>query len=55
MQDTMQLLLMEDQQVIQALSSYAPQKAFADRIGAFRMRRRFKHLDATEARSAAAQ
>jgi hypothetical protein len=47
MQDTMQLLLMEDQQAIQALSSHAPQKAFAARIGAFRMIRRFKHLDAT--------
>ncbi len=43
----MQLLLMEDQQVIQALSSYAPQKAFADRIGSWCMIRRFKHLDAT--------
>ena len=46
MQDTMQLLLMEDQHVIQTLSSHAPQKAFADRIGAFRMIRRCEHLDA---------
>jgi hypothetical protein len=45
-QDTMQLLFMKDQYVIQALSSNTPQKAFTDGIGVFRMIRRFENLDA---------
>ena len=44
-QDTMQLLLMEDQHVVQALSSHTAQKAFTDRISSWRMIRRFKYLD----------
>jgi hypothetical protein len=32
-QDTMQLLVMEDQQVIQALSPNTPQKVFTNSIG----------------------
>src|SRR5579864_7626347 len=42
----MQLLLMEDQHVIQALSPNTPQKTFTDGIGAWRMIRRFEYLDA---------
>ncbi len=46
MQDTMQLLLLEDEQVIKTLSPHTAQKPFADGIGAFRMVRRGEHLDA---------
>jgi hypothetical protein len=46
MQDTMQLLLTEDQYVVQALSSHTPQETFTDGIGAFRAKGRFEHLDA---------
>jgi hypothetical protein len=35
MQDTMQLLLMEDQQVIQALSPHTQEKAFTNGIGSW--------------------
>jgi hypothetical protein len=45
-QDTMQLLLTEDQYVVQALSPDTPQKAFTDGIGAFRVIGRFEYLDA---------
>jgi len=41
----MQLLLLEDQQVVQALSSHTAHKAFTDRIRSWRMIRRFKYLD----------
>jgi hypothetical protein len=37
MQDTIQLLLLEDEQVIKTLSSHAAQKPFADCIGSWRM------------------
>jgi len=37
MQDTMELLLMEDHYVVQALSPNTPQKAFTDHIGARRV------------------
>ncbi len=46
-QDTMQMLLMEDQHMIQALSSNTSQKAFTDGIGARGVIRRFEQLDAT--------
>lgn len=42
----MELLLMDDQHVVQALSSRTPQKAFTDRIRSRRMIRRFEDLDA---------
>ncbi len=42
----MQLLLMEDQQVVKALSSHTAQKAFTDGIGAFRVIGCFQDLDA---------
>jgi hypothetical protein len=44
-QDTMQLLLMKDQHVVQALSPDTAQKAFTDRISSWRMIRRFQYLD----------
>ncbi len=47
MQDTMQLLFMKDQDVVQTLPPNAPQKAFTDRIGSWRLIRCFKYLDAT--------
>jgi hypothetical protein len=37
LKDTIQLLLMEDEKMIEALSSYTPQKPFTDRIGLRRM------------------
>ncbi len=42
----LELLLLKDQQVIEAFLSDAPHEAFADGIGAFRMIRRFQYLDA---------
>src|SRR5207244_11388080 len=41
------LLLLEDQEVIQAFSSHTSQKAFTDGIGAWRPVRRSKDFDAT--------
>src|SRR5215471_11233262 len=46
MQDTMQLLLLEDEKVIETLSTHAAQKPFADRIGSWCMVRRFGDADA---------
>jgi hypothetical protein len=45
-QDTMQLLFMEDQHVVQTLSSHAAQKAFTDRIGLWGVIGCFEDLDA---------
>jgi len=42
----MELLLLEDQHVILALSPHTPQKAFTDGIGSWRVIRRFEYLDA---------
>src|SRR5260221_8457664 len=42
----LELLLMKDQKVIQAFSSHAPQKAFAESIGLRGSIRRSTHLDA---------
>ena len=42
-----ELLLLEDQEMIQAFSPHASQKAFAESIGLRRPVRRSKHLDAT--------
>src|SRR5712692_7960911 len=47
LEETVELLLMEDQEVIQAFSSHAPQKAFADGIRLRSPVRRPKHFDAT--------
>ncbi len=46
MQDTMQLLLLEDEKVIETLSTHAAQKPFTDRIGSWCVVRRGEHLDA---------
>jgi hypothetical protein len=44
-EDALELPLMEDQQVIQAFLPHAPQEAFADGIGSWRMIRGFEHLN----------
>jgi len=46
MQDTMQLLLLEDEKVIETLSTHAAQKPFTDCIGSWCVVRRGEHLDA---------
>ena len=46
MQDTMQLLLLEDEKMIETLSTHAAQKPFTDGIGPFRVVRRGEYLDA---------
>ena len=43
---TVELLLLDDQHVVQALSSHTAQKAFTDRIRSRGMIRRFEDLDA---------
>jgi len=48
----LELLLAEDQQVVQAFLSDAPQEAFADRIGSWRVIRRFENLNRTRGRHA---
>ncbi len=47
MQDTMQLLLLEDEKVIETRSTHAAQKPFTDRIGSWCVIGRFQDLDAT--------
>ena len=44
--DTIQLLLVKDEQVIQTLAAHTAHKPFTDRIGAFRVIRCFQDLDA---------
>jgi len=46
-EDALELLLLKNQQMVEAFLSDAPQKAFADRIGSGSMNRRFENLDAT--------
>ncbi len=46
LKDTMQLLLLEDEKVIETLSPHTPQKPFTNRIGPWRMAGRFEYLDA---------
>jgi len=45
-QDTMQLLLLQDEHVIQTLATHAAQKPFTDGIGSWCVVRRGEHLDA---------
>ncbi len=52
-EDTLELLLLQDEQMIEAFLSHAPQEAFADRIGSGSMNRRFEKLDATGGRHSA--
>jgi hypothetical protein len=46
MKDTVQLLLVKDEQVIETLATPTAHKPFTDRIGAFRVIRCFQDLDA---------
>jgi len=46
-QDTMQLLLVKDEQVIEALTPHTAQKPLTDGIGSRGVIRRLEHLDAT--------
>jgi hypothetical protein len=46
LKDTIQLLLLEDEKVIETLSPRAPQKPFTNCIGLRRMVGRFEYLDA---------
>src|SRR5215472_10199220 len=48
----LELLLLNNQQMIQAFLSDAPQEALTDRIGSGSMNRRFEQLDATDRRQA---
>src|SRR5258708_17441108 len=43
----LELLLVKDQQVVEAFLPHAPQEAFAERIGSWRMKGRFENLDST--------
>ena len=47
LEKAVELLLMQDQEVIQAFSPHASQKAFTDSIRLWRSIRRSKHFDAT--------
>ena len=46
-EETVELLFMKDEEVIQAFSPHAPQKAFADGIRSWSSVRRSKYFDAT--------
>ena len=46
MEHALELLLLKDQQVIEAFLPHAPHEALADRIGSGCMIRRFQYLDA---------
>jgi len=46
MKDTVHLLLVKNEQMIQTLSTHTAQKPFTDRIGAFRVIGCFQDLDA---------
>jgi hypothetical protein len=50
-EDTVELLLMQDEQMIEAFTSYTPQEAFTDRIGSRGVIRRFENLDSTRSRN----
>ncbi len=45
-QDTMQMLLLQDEQVIETRATHAAQKTFTDGIGARSVRGCFQYLDA---------
>ena len=46
-EDALELLLMQDEQVIEALTSYTAQEALTDGIGAWSVIRGLENLDAT--------
>ena len=47
----LELLLMQDEQMIEAFTSYTPQEAFTDGIGSRGVIRRFENLDSTRSRN----
>ena len=47
LEETVELFLLQDQEMIQAFSPDASQKAFTDGIGSWRPVRRSKHFDTT--------
>ncbi len=52
LEETIELLLIQDQEMIQAFSPHAPKKAFTDGIRSRSPVRRSKHFDATRGRHA---
>ena len=52
-QNTLELFLLKDQQMVEAFLPHTSQEAFADGVGAFRLNRRFEQLDATDLRHSA--
>jgi hypothetical protein len=46
-QNALELLLLQDQQMVEAFLSYTPQETLTDGIGLGSMNRRFEQLDAT--------
>jgi hypothetical protein len=50
-EDTVELFLMQDEQMIEAFTSDTPQKAFTDGIGSRGVIRRFENLDSTRSRN----
>ena len=46
LEDAGELLLVQDEQMIETLSTYAPQEALTVRVGAGSMERRLQNLDA---------
>jgi len=50
-EDTVELFLMQDEQMIEAFTSYTPQEAFTDGIGSRGVIRRFENLDSTRSRN----
>jgi len=49
-EDALELLLVEDQQVVEAFLPHTPQEAFAERIGSWRMKGRLENLESTRCR-----
>lgn len=45
LEDTGELLLGEDEQMVEALTPRAPQEPFAESVGAWGVERRLQHLD----------
>jgi len=49
-QNALELLLLKDQQMVEAFLPHTPQKAFADGVGSWCMNRRFEDLDSARFR-----
>jgi hypothetical protein len=50
-ENTVEPLLMQDEQMIETFTSYTQEKAFTDGIGSRGVIRRFEHLDSTRSRN----